>query len=65
PQATLPQAAKPAPGVSAQPQPETQIALQLRWSEVSFQSQGSGTALAPSTKQAAEGLATGAPYSGS
>lgn len=37
PQPTQPQATRPAgPVVSAQPQPEAQIALQLRWSEARF-----------------------------
>ncbi|PSR15568.1 hypothetical protein C8255_22400, partial [filamentous cyanobacterium CCP3] len=63
PHATLPRAAKPAPVVSTQPQPETQIALQLRWSEVGFHRQGPSTASAPYAKQAAEGPATGASYS--
>lgn len=64
PQATNPQATKPVPAVSAQPQPEAQIALQLRWSEASFQGQVPSAASHSHAKQDTEVLVTGALYSG-
>ncbi|MBE9113312.1 hypothetical protein IQ273_28450, partial [Nodosilinea sp. LEGE 07298] len=64
PQATQPQATKSAPVVSAQPQPETHVALQLRWSETSLPGRVSSSAASPRTKDNTEVLVTGALYSG-